>query len=438
MRNNFIEANSNKFYLFTLSLILVSRWYYRLIHATLWAEDGEIFLHDAIEHGVKSIFFPYAGYFHTVPRIISYFASLFPTIYIPHIIVIFCLVITYYVISVLLKKDYEWVVPNVHFRGVMLLLIALAPGTTEAYGNIANIHWVLYLYLGLLALRSVNYKFNTLDLTLASLAVFSEGAAITLLPLFLIRLLFHVINKRTKRLIFQESYLIIIILIMSIINFLNKTTQTSFDIPILSLAQVFIKSTLAESISFSWLYILPYTLFEEYWFIPSIALTAIAGFFIFKSVSLREYTIILFVFFCCLWLLPPMTVMARGSTGNILGLVLTHNDLGWNPFWWLNFRYAFLPSISGYIFWIWVISLIFKHYKKVAVLLSIIILSLNFYYCLDSYYFIRPYSENKWIKNSKKIDAVRNNSGLNSIEIPIEPGGWKVIIGKGDIIVDPD
>ncbi|MBK8806467.1 MAG: hypothetical protein IPO21_07435 [Bacteroidales bacterium] len=427
--------NPSRFYLLALLLIFIIRWSHRLFNATLWAEDGALFLQDAFKYGLESLYLPYSGYFHTVPRIIAYVSSLLPAILIPHFIVILCFVITYYIISVLLKSDYEWILPEVHFRGVFTLLIAIAPGTTEVFGNIANLHWILYLYLGLLGFRSINYSYHLLDYVFASLAVFSEGATITLLPLFLIRLIFHVFKRRKKQLIYQESFIIFVILLMAFFNYLNKVSQTSFDVQSIFLILIYCKSILAESISFSWLYILPYTLMDKYWFIPSAGLFGIALFIVSKSFYLKEIIIFPIVLFMCFGLLPPMTVLARENT---FDLIYTHSGHGWQPLSWLNFRYSFIPSVSGYFFWIWIISLIYKYYNTIAVYLSILILLLSFVFCLKSYFFIKPYSENIWIINSKKIDDVRNNDSLKSIEISIEPSNWKVKIGNGDLIINPD
>ena len=39
---------------------------------TLWAEDGRNFIQDAVNHGpLASLAIPYAGYLHTIPRLIA-------------------------------------------------------------------------------------------------------------------------------------------------------------------------------------------------------------------------------------------------------------------------------------------------------------------------------------------------------------------------------
>jgi hypothetical protein len=428
-------ANLYKVYLTGLLFIFLFRWSYRLLNATLWAEDGTVFLHDAFKFGFKSLFISYEGYYHTLPRIVAYVVSLLPTIIIPHVIVFICFIITFCVISNLLNKYFEWILPDIHFRGILMLLIAIAPGTSEAFGNIANIHWVLYLYLGLLGIRSIEYKFKIQDYIFATIAIFSEGAVLTFLPLFLIRIVFHYKMKMNILYYIQESFMILVIVFVAFINFQHRTDQSATDIQYISLLNVYFKSMLAESISFPWLYVLPYTIFAEFWIIPSLVLFCIATIVIRKFFTLKANIILPIVFLLCFWLLHPLIVLARNEN---LTLILTHNDHGWTPDTWLNFRYSFLICSCGYIYWIWIISFIHNQQKKIAKILSYLIIIIALVSCVNSYLFLHPRSKNLWIRNSKKIDDVRNDIDKKYIEIPIEPASWKIKIGNGNEMVEPE
>jgi hypothetical protein len=46
-----------------------------LLEAQLWAEDGRVFLWGALSAGPASLFEPFAGYFHTIPRIVALVAT---------------------------------------------------------------------------------------------------------------------------------------------------------------------------------------------------------------------------------------------------------------------------------------------------------------------------------------------------------------------------
>lgn len=430
------STNPYKLYLIGLLLIFIFRWSYRLRNATIWAEDGAVFLQDAFKFGTKSLFMPYEGYFHTLPRMAAFVASLFPTILTPYFLVFICFIVTYYVISNILNKYYEWILPDVHARGILMLLIAIAPGTTEAFGNIANIHWILYLYMGLLGLRSIEYKFRIWDLIFAGIAISTEGAVITLLPLFLVRLFFHFLMKRKTQYYIQESCIILLILFVAFVNFSLRTDQSSIGIQINLLFNVYFKSMLAESLSFPWLYVFPYTIFAKFWIIPSLILLILPIIFLRKSFTLKANIIIPIVFFLCFWLLQPLIVLARNDN---ITLVLTHNDHGWTPDTWLNFRYSFLICSCGYIFWIWIISFIYSINKKTAKIFFSLNIFIALVSCVNSYLFVHPCLKiNSWVTNSKKIDEVRKNIDKKFIEIPIEPEHWKMKIGNGDQMVNPD
>lgn len=53
-------------------LLLYVRMPERLTDGFLWAEDGPIFIKDATEKGITSLWIPYAGYLHLLPRLIAF------------------------------------------------------------------------------------------------------------------------------------------------------------------------------------------------------------------------------------------------------------------------------------------------------------------------------------------------------------------------------
>ncbi|MFM0273735.1 hypothetical protein PQQ59_24330 [Paraburkholderia aspalathi] len=60
-------------------LVLFARMPERFLHGFLWAEDGNVFLAQAYELGVRSVWHPYAGYLHLLPRLAVWlFTQLFP------------------------------------------------------------------------------------------------------------------------------------------------------------------------------------------------------------------------------------------------------------------------------------------------------------------------------------------------------------------------
>src|SRR2546429_4767797 len=55
------------------ALLFSFRAWQRFIHMELWAEDGALYLAQALEHGLRSLTFTYGGVFHPVPRALRLF-----------------------------------------------------------------------------------------------------------------------------------------------------------------------------------------------------------------------------------------------------------------------------------------------------------------------------------------------------------------------------
>ena len=61
-----------------LALAIVAGMRASAVTTTMWAEDGRVFLGDALGHGsLRSLFRGYNGYSHVVPRLVAAVAALF-------------------------------------------------------------------------------------------------------------------------------------------------------------------------------------------------------------------------------------------------------------------------------------------------------------------------------------------------------------------------
>jgi hypothetical protein len=153
---------------------------------TLWAEDGYEFITDAL-HGA-SVFTPYDGYLHVVPRMIAD-------------LVVLCVPVPQYAVamtaaSMLVAAAIGLLVFGVtaHLglsrwaRAGLALLAVLAPALiTEVSGNAANLHW-LFLWLSpwlFLARPATRSRAVMLGLV-ALLATTTEIQTVLFLPLLLV------------------------------------------------------------------------------------------------------------------------------------------------------------------------------------------------------------------------------------------------------------
>jgi hypothetical protein len=116
-----------------------------LTRETLWAEDGAFFLRDTAVIGpVASIGEPYAGYLHTIPRLISGIAYLVAPLSSFAIMMSFLSCAAVAAISVGVYHLSAALVDNRAIRLMLGMIPVLLPvGPLEVLGNAANLHWYL-------------------------------------------------------------------------------------------------------------------------------------------------------------------------------------------------------------------------------------------------------------------------------------------------------
>ena len=109
----------------------------------VWAEDG-VFLHDRLDGGpLVSLFRPYEGYLHLVPRTVTELAALLPLADYAVGVTALCCVVAGAVgaLTYLCSRD---VVRSRVARGVLGVVPVLVPTVAaEVLGNTANLHWLL-------------------------------------------------------------------------------------------------------------------------------------------------------------------------------------------------------------------------------------------------------------------------------------------------------
>jgi hypothetical protein len=110
---------------------------------TLWAEDARDFLGDAVTDGpVAALFKPYAGYLHTVPRLIAGLTEQFAPIDAWAMVMAgaSCVVVggVAALVFICSRDTVPWVPARVILAGITVL-VPLAPH--EVLGNTANLHW---------------------------------------------------------------------------------------------------------------------------------------------------------------------------------------------------------------------------------------------------------------------------------------------------------
>jgi len=128
------------------TFILLTRAPGRILNGYLWAEDGVLFMNEAYRLGLASIFHPYAGYLHLLPRLIAIASAyLFGIHCAPYLYVDSALIVSVWVSLYLLRAsiDFPWQRHSIMLSALLALSPWLVPANNEVLLNVTNLQWVL-------------------------------------------------------------------------------------------------------------------------------------------------------------------------------------------------------------------------------------------------------------------------------------------------------
>ncbi len=193
-KQGFYGFSPLKFFLLLLaaSVILFLRRPEALLSPQFYAEDGTVFFKDAYELPFwTSVFKPYAGYFHVIPRIFAECISLFPVRYAPLFYNSFSLLIAAVSFCWIWLPHFRHLIRSDLARLFVALLFLFSPNQ-EALMKLAYAQWYILLWLTLccfmLPLRS---RSGSLLLTVAILlSVWTSAISFILLPVWILRIFF--------------------------------------------------------------------------------------------------------------------------------------------------------------------------------------------------------------------------------------------------------
>lgn len=159
------------------------------INRSLWAEDGNVFINQAVEFGYESIWIPYAGYLNLYPRIFTLIAGELPLELTPYVFFSAWLIAFSILVWILLDRAIvcgvgKWVTITI------ILLISLQPANGEIYFSITNVQWFMgaALIIYLLIPKNISTKtvknnfFNYKEIPLIILMGLTGPFSILVLP----------------------------------------------------------------------------------------------------------------------------------------------------------------------------------------------------------------------------------------------------------------
>lgn len=155
----------------------------------LWAEDGHVFLHDAIDHGiVPSILRSYEGYFHLVPRVIGAAAAVLP---LPDAAVttwVLTALVTGWCVASVDAASAGWLTTGVLRVVAALAVVALPALRVESLANAANLQFPL-LFAALIVLldRQPTRRRTANGALIVTAAALSSALSVILVPVLALR-----------------------------------------------------------------------------------------------------------------------------------------------------------------------------------------------------------------------------------------------------------
>ncbi len=357
---------------FLACVVLVVRGWDRFIHPEPFAEGAKQFIGAALNDGWISLTHLYDGFLHTVPRLIALVAvELMPIKYIPHFTVTVCYMIAAATTVYIVRDCFRWIIPSDFFRFVFGVVLCLVPGLIEVLGNLPNIHYLLFILLGLMALQDIEHEFRSWELATAGLIVLSTGMSVVFLPLALVRVVWlmrYSLNTARPSIPYRELLhrhrgaviFFLIILTPSVLlmfgQLLGAIPQAKVLNPVtLEIADLFIG---LQNIFVVYFVLHPFAgtvvVTEIIFFLPLFVLFIV--FLPFLSIlSYRLYAehrpqlIFISVWLLGILLIPVMIFFFRPS-----GFALFMFDKEWHSFgWWMRYNYIF--SAAGVLLWLMVL-----------------------------------------------------------------------------------
>jgi len=157
---------------------------------TLWAEDGRVFINQAREYGIYSIWEPYAGYFHVYPRLIAWISYFFDLPLTPIVFFIGWILAYTSLIYIAANRALNLGLSATHATLISILLVA-QPHSGEAFFNLTNAQWFTGAALAIYLLIPVKDTSSILEKLIVFIASLTGPFALLLTPVLFVQLIVY-------------------------------------------------------------------------------------------------------------------------------------------------------------------------------------------------------------------------------------------------------
>lgn len=165
---------------------------------TIWAEDGRIFLSEAVGHGPQAFVTSYAGYYHAIPRLLAALAALVPADAAAAVLAVaaaLCAALGALLVYVASGSQLTSPLTRLLVSAVVLAV----PVGSEVWNSIANLHWYgLYALFWVLIWTPRGRAARFVAVAVVLLVAGSDILALVFVPLALLRALRRVDGGRRE------------------------------------------------------------------------------------------------------------------------------------------------------------------------------------------------------------------------------------------------
>ncbi|MEZ5320655.1 MAG: hypothetical protein R2698_00945 [Microthrixaceae bacterium] len=157
----------------------------------LYAEDGAIFLAEALDRGLGAILHPYNGYVHLVPRLVAELGSWLPIDWTPQWYAAASASVAVASCSLVLNRRFAHLIGGFSVRTLGFVLLLLIPRLTEVHLAVNSLLWWCAIALVLVSLLDdpATPTGRIAELTTVPILVMSGLGGLVLAPLALLRAL---------------------------------------------------------------------------------------------------------------------------------------------------------------------------------------------------------------------------------------------------------
>jgi hypothetical protein len=187
---------------------------------TLWAEDGCIFINQAREYGVSTLWKTYAGYLHLFPRIVSLFSCYFSLKATPLIFLSGWFLAYGSLIYISANRMFYHGLNKIDTCIVIVLMMA-QPHSGEVFYSLTNAQWFIGGALALYLLVPIDNNINLYNIILLFIASLTGPFVLILFPILLTQIF---IQKKYK----ERKVICLVVIISSIIQFAFISSSNRF------------------------------------------------------------------------------------------------------------------------------------------------------------------------------------------------------------------